>query len=127
MPFVLFYVCIPESALHGELKISRMSTVVGSATGNEDLFMFVEKVDKSMEINTGLVDIKIWEFHHFVSLCLAINIENIKVKFYELDVNGKVIWEDEGKFTEADVHHQYAIALKTPAYRKPSIEESVSC
>lgn len=43
-----------------------------------------------------------------------------------MDINGKLIWEDEGKFTEADVHHQYAIALKTPAYRKPSIEESVS-
>lgn len=39
--------CVLESALHGELKISRMSTVVGSAAGNEDLFMFVEKVDKS--------------------------------------------------------------------------------
>lgn len=40
-------VCVSESALHGELKISRMSCVVGSAAGNEDLFMFVEKVDKS--------------------------------------------------------------------------------
>lgn len=44
---------IAESALHGELKISRMSTVVGSATGNEDLFMFVEKVDKSEQRNTS--------------------------------------------------------------------------
>lgn len=26
-----------------------MSTVVGSATGNDDLFMFVEKVGKSKE------------------------------------------------------------------------------
>lgn len=48
------------------------------------------------------------------------------MKFYEQDASGKVIWEDEGKFTEADVHHQYAIALKTPSYRKPNIEESVS-
>lgn len=36
-----------ESALTGELKISRMSTVVGSAAGNDDLFIFVEKVGKS--------------------------------------------------------------------------------
>lgn len=36
-----------ESALTGDLKISRMSTVVGSAAGNEDLFIFVGKVGKS--------------------------------------------------------------------------------
>lgn len=41
-----------ESALTGELKISRMSTYVGSADGNDDLFMFVEKVGKSMCLNT---------------------------------------------------------------------------
>lgn len=39
-----------ESALTGELKISRMSAVVGSAAGNDDLFMFVEKVGKSKNI-----------------------------------------------------------------------------
>ncbi|XP_055325514.1 nuclear factor NF-kappa-B p110 subunit isoform X2 [Sitodiplosis mosellana] len=85
-----------KSALTGELKISRMSTVVGSAAGNDDLFMFVEKVGK----------------------------KNIKVRFFELD-DDQVIWEDWGKFTEADVHHQYAIALKTPPYRKTNIDESV--
>lgn len=53
-------------------------------------------------------------------------LENIKVRFYEQDERDQVIWEDYGKFTEADVHHQYAIALKTPPYRKHSIEESVS-
>lgn len=35
------------------------------------------------------------------------------------------MWQDWGKFTEADVHHQYAIALKTPAYRNVNIEENV--
>lgn len=52
--------------------------------------------------------------------------ENIKVRFFELDRDEQTIWEDWGKFTEADVHHQYAIALKTPPYRKTNIEESVS-
>lgn len=37
-----------ESALTGELKISRLSTLVGGAIGDDDLFMFVEKVGKSM-------------------------------------------------------------------------------
>lgn len=36
-----------------------------------------------------------------------------------------VVWEDWGKFTEADVHHQYAIALKTPPYRTTNIDETV--
>lgn len=49
------FVLIIESALTGELKISRMSTVVGSAAGNDDLFMFVEKVGKS-EKNTNFTD-----------------------------------------------------------------------
>lgn len=36
-----------ESALTGELKITRLSTINGSPAGDEDLFMFVEKVGKS--------------------------------------------------------------------------------
>lgn len=56
----------------------------------------------------------------------SISLENIKIRFYELDDNDRLIWEDYGRFTEADVHHQYAIALKTPPYRKTNIEESVS-
>lgn len=86
--------------------------------------MFVEKVDKSEQRNAS--DCVEHFIHIFLFLPRNEFSENIKVKFYELDVNGKVVWEDEGKFTEADVHHQYAIALKTPPYRKPSIEESVS-
>lgn len=34
-------------------------------------------------------------------------------------------WERFGQFTEADVHHQYAIALKTPPYRDINIREAV--
>lgn len=35
--------------------------------------------------------------------------ENIKVRFFETDENDQETWEDWGKFTETDVHHQYAI------------------
>lgn len=58
---------------------------MSSAAGQDELFMFVEKVGK----------------------------KNIKVKFYELDENGAEVWFDWGNFTEIDVHHQYAIALTT--------------
>lgn len=35
--------------------------------------------------------------------------DDIKVRFFQTDENNKQIWEAWGKFTEADVHHQYAI------------------
>lgn len=38
---------IVESALTGELKITRLSTTISDAAGNSDLFLFVEKVGKS--------------------------------------------------------------------------------
>lgn len=59
-------------------------------------------------------------------LYLYVCIENIKVRFFELNEDDEVIWEDFGKFSEADVHHQYAIALKTPPYKDLNINEYVS-
>ena len=38
--------------------------------------------------------------------------ENIKVKLYEVDDEDKFIWEADGKFSELDVHHQYAIVFR---------------
>lgn len=112
---------LSERALFCELKICRMSTKVGSAAGNDDLFMFVEKVSRG----------KISMINHFVQKIIfqwnfKKTLENVKVRFYELDDHDRLIWEDYGRFTEADVHHQYAIALKTPPYRNASIEASVS-
>ncbi|GAB0099885.1 Nuclear factor NF-kappa-B p110 subunit [Sergentomyia squamirostris] len=86
-----------KSALTGELKIARMSCAAGSAEGGDDLFLFVEKVNK----------------------------KNIKVKFYEEDDYGETSWKDWGNFTEIDVHHQYGIALTTPAYRDKKIRSDV--
>lgn len=47
------------------------------------------------------------------------------MKFFEKD-GDDIVWEDFGRFTEADVHHQYAIALYTPPYKKLDIEHNVS-
>lgn len=38
----------------------------------------------------------------------------------------RVVWEDFGRFNETDVHHQTAIAFKTPAYHKADMRECVS-
>ena len=35
-------------------------------------------------------------------------------------------WEGYGSFGPADVHRQYAIVFKTPEYRDPDIQKSVS-
>lgn len=86
-----------KSALTGELKICRLSSAVSSAAGGEDLIILVEKVGK----------------------------KNIKVKFYELDDFDKEVWSAWGVFTEVDVHHQYAIALRTPPYKDRDITEAV--
>ncbi|XP_053662989.1 nuclear factor NF-kappa-B p110 subunit [Anopheles marshallii] len=86
-----------KSALTGELKICRLSTTVSGVDGGEEVFMFVEKVCKN----------------------------NIQIRFYELDEYDREVWEEKAIFSEADVHHQYAIAFKTPPYRNKDITEPV--
>uniref|UniRef100_A0A6M2DPR1 Putative ipt domain of the transcription factor nfkappab n=1 Tax=Xenopsylla cheopis TaxID=163159 RepID=A0A6M2DPR1_XENCH len=88
-----------KSALTGDLRICRLSRFYSSAIGGEEIFLFVEKVGK----------------------------KNIKVKFFELDEEDQEIWSDYGKFSEFDVHHQYAIVLKTPPYRDQNIQKERQC
>ncbi|XP_033225142.1 nuclear factor NF-kappa-B p100 subunit isoform X2 [Belonocnema kinseyi] len=82
-----------KSALTGELKICRIDKHTSSCEGNEEIFILVEKVGK----------------------------KNIKIKFYELDDSDNEVWYDYGKFSELDVHHQYAIVFRTPAYKDTNI------
>lgn len=48
-------------------------------------------------------------------LCEKINRDDVRVRFYE-EVDGQVRWEAFGDFGQNDVHRQYAIVFKTPAY-----------
>ncbi|KAI4498575.1 hypothetical protein M0802_006281 [Mischocyttarus mexicanus] len=82
-----------KSALTGELKICRVDKFISSSEGGEEVFMLVEKVGK----------------------------KNIKVKFFELDEDDREIWYDYGRFSELDVHHQYAIVFRTPPYKDVNI------
>ncbi|CAK9815825.1 Nuclear factor NF-kappa-B p110 subunit [Anthophora quadrimaculata] len=81
-----------KSALTGELKICRIDKHTSSVEGGEEVFILVEKVGK----------------------------KNIKIKFFEL-IDDHEIWCDYGRFSELDVHHQYAIVFRTPAYRDLNI------
>ncbi|XP_055907309.1 nuclear factor NF-kappa-B p110 subunit-like [Eupeodes corollae] len=85
-----------KSALTGELKICRLSSVAGGAAGGEDIILLVEKVSK----------------------------KNIQVRFFEMR-DDDLVWEAFGDFSDADVHHQYAITVRTPPYKNKDIDKSV--
>merc|ERR1719334_2377292 len=81
----------------GELKICRISAFSGSVDGGEEVFIFIERVKKG----------------------------DIHVRFFELDRDEERVWEEFAEFQEGDVHHQYAIAFKTPKYHDPSVDHDV--
>ncbi|XP_063218198.1 nuclear factor NF-kappa-B p100 subunit isoform X2 [Bacillus rossius redtenbacheri] len=86
-----------KSALTGELKICRIDRHASSCVGGDEVFILVEKVGK----------------------------KNIKIKFFEVDDEDNEVWCDYGRFSELDVHHQYAIVFRTPPYRNLDIETPV--
>ncbi|XP_066251722.1 nuclear factor NF-kappa-B p110 subunit isoform X1 [Euwallacea similis] len=87
-----------KCALTGDLKIVRMDHCTSPARGGKEVFLLVERVTK----------------------------KNIKIRFFELDDDEQEVWEGWGRFSELDVHHQYAIVLKTPPYdRDPCISHPV--
>ncbi|CAB3236845.1 unnamed protein product, partial [Arctia plantaginis] len=86
-----------KSAATNDLKICRISRTSGSASGGEDIFILVEKVNK----------------------------KNIMVRFFEVDETGERIWEGVGQFMQSDVHHQYAIVFRTPPYKDRKTPEDV--
>ncbi|KAF5285153.1 hypothetical protein FQR65_LT13350 [Abscondita terminalis] len=103
---IYFPICSPvythginnlKSALTGDLKIVRMDHCTSSCRGGREIFILVEKVTK----------------------------KNIKVRFFELDDEDNEIWSDYGRFSDLDVHHQYAIVFKTPPYKVLDIENQV--
>ncbi|XP_008286542.1 nuclear factor NF-kappa-B p100 subunit isoform X2 [Stegastes partitus] len=78
------------------LKISRMDKTCGSVLGGDEIFLLCDKVQK----------------------------DDIEIRFYEEDEEG--CWEAFGDFSPTDVHKQYAIVFKTPAYHSTEIERPVT-
>ncbi|KAM4591810.1 nuclear factor NF-kappa-B p100 subunit-like [Odontesthes bonariensis] len=78
------------------LKISRMDKTNGSVLGGDEIFLLCDKVQK----------------------------DDIEIRFYEEDDEGG--WEAFGDFSPTDVHKQYAIVFKTPAYHSTEIERAVT-
>ncbi|XP_061377455.1 nuclear factor NF-kappa-B p110 subunit isoform X1 [Danaus plexippus] len=86
-----------KSAATNDLKICRMSRCYGRPKGKEDVFIFVEKVNK----------------------------KNIMIKFFELDKYGERVWSKMATFLQSDVHHQYGIVFRTPEYHNLHITSDV--
>ncbi|KAM3967264.1 LOW QUALITY PROTEIN: nuclear factor NF-kappa-B p110 subunit-like [Aphomia sociella] len=86
-----------KSAATNDLKICRISRTCSRPRGGDDVYIFVEKVNK----------------------------KNIKIRFFEVADSGEVVWSAFGHFLESDVHHQYAIFFRTPQYRDPYITADV--
>lgn len=42
-----------------------------------------------------------------------------------MDDDDNILWEDYGRFSDMDVHHQYAIVFKTPPYKDINIKSPV--
>ncbi|KAL0832654.1 hypothetical protein ABMA28_000846 [Loxostege sticticalis] len=82
-----------KSAATNDLKITRASRTCGRASGGDDVFLLVEKVNK----------------------------KNIMVRLFELNENGEETWSANGHFLQSDVHHQYAIVFRTPPYQDKNI------
>lgn len=82
----------------GDLKITRVSRISASVLGGTEVFIFIERVKK----------------------------DDIRVRFFEENEDDERVWQAFADFTENDVHHQYAIAFKTPAYRDKEVTEEVN-
>ncbi|KAK6998444.1 nuclear factor-kappa B [Biomphalaria glabrata] len=76
-----------------DLVICRVDKSSGKARGGDEVFLLCDKVNK----------------------------EDIKVRFYEENEQGMVVWEDLGDFGQGDVHRQYAIVFRTPSYHNTEI------
>ncbi|XP_063619489.1 nuclear factor NF-kappa-B p100 subunit [Cydia splendana] len=86
-----------KSAATNDLKICRISKFYGRPKGGEDVYILVEKVNK----------------------------KNIEIRFVERNENNEEVWSAKAHFLQSDVHHQYAIVFRTPAYKNQEITSDV--
>ncbi|EDX05310.1 Dif [Drosophila simulans] len=92
---------IVSSPIYGnssELTITRLCSCAASANGGNEIIMLCEKIAK----------------------------DDIEVRFYETDKDGRETWYANAEFQPTDVFKQMAIAFKTPRYRNTEITQSVN-
>lgn len=117
LDFNTCFFLISESAKTGKLKISRINKCSGSCKGGDEIWMLVEKINKSktFRLNQQKESFSERTFELFKN-CQIIA-EGLIVRFWE-ECNGKLIWQSCLEGDDIILHHQYAIIFKTPAYRE---------
>ncbi|XP_016993627.2 dorsal-related immunity factor Dif isoform X2 [Drosophila takahashii] len=92
---------IVSSPIYGksnELTITRLCSCSAQVTGGSEIIMLCEKIAK----------------------------DDIEVRFYETDRDGRETWFANAEFQPTDVFKQMAIAFKTPRYKNTEITQSVN-
>lgn len=57
--------------------------------------------------------------------CEKVAKDDVQVRFFEVDMQGKLLWEANGEFQPCNVHKQVAISFRAPPYRRLPITEPV--
>lgn len=60
-----------------------------------------------------------------ILLCEKVLRDDIAVRFFE-EIDGEIVWEAFGEFSQKNVHRQVAISFKTPPYKLMDIDYSVN-
>ncbi|XP_037929595.1 embryonic polarity protein dorsal-like [Teleopsis dalmanni] len=81
-----------------DLVICRLCCCSAKVGGGDEIILLCEKIAKN-------------------------DIKTIKIRFYELNNDNQLVWEDFAKFRPADIHKQTAITFKTPPYHNQDVLE----
>lgn len=80
------------------LKIIRLSAVVSSVTGGDEVWLLADKL----------------------------NADDVEVRFFKQDKkSGKLEWESFGDFSKSDVYKQAVLIFRTPKYKDQNIDQPV--
>ncbi|XP_065332634.1 embryonic polarity protein dorsal-like isoform X2 [Cloeon dipterum] len=87
---------IYDKKANTDLQITRLSDVSCSVAGGKEIILLCEKVAK----------------------------DDIDIHFTE-EKDGQIVWHGKGEFQPSDVHRQYAIPFRTPAYHNLQVQHEV--
>ncbi|XP_034475236.1 embryonic polarity protein dorsal isoform X2 [Drosophila innubila] len=91
---------VVSSPIYGksnELTITRLCSCSSKMSGGDEIIMLCDKVSKN----------------------------DIRIRFFETNDEGDVVWEADATFQNQDVYKQMAIVFRTPRYRNPETQKGV--
>ncbi|XP_034475239.1 dorsal-related immunity factor Dif-like [Drosophila innubila] len=91
---------VVSSPIYGksnELTITRLCCGFSKMSGGDEIIMLCDKVSKN----------------------------DIRIRFFETNDEGDVVWEADATFQNQDVYKQMAIVFRTPRYRNPEVRHIV--